>query len=53
MASGIGRTAEHEASGDAEGEEVRRMTKGSNIKILVAMRLRGTPVLSPNTMVKT
>ena len=53
MASGIRRRAEHEVMRSiTEGEEVRRMTVKGASGILVAMRLRDTPVPIPNTLVK-
>ena len=47
--------AEHEVfRRNTEGEGVRGMTdKNGNKTFLVAMRLWDTPVLIPNTMVKT
>ena len=52
----IRRTAEHEVfRRNTEGEGVRGMTdkNGNTKEFLVAMRLWDTPVLIPNTMVKT
>ena len=50
----IGRTAEHELMRSiSEGRMFGHMTTKTTFNLLVAMRLGDTPVLIPNTMVKT